>query len=110
MTGPWLATCTFDAVFPNGPRQRVHFRVGFPYRTEEPGEWACAVQLEGLGLDEPDCLGSDSMQALCLALCSAGRRMRDLQEAGVVFTERGEDIAFDWTDYFDLFPASDEQR
>jgi hypothetical protein len=35
--------------------------------------------------------------------------MRDLQEAGVVFTERGEDIAFDWTDYFDLFPASDEQ-
>ena len=108
MINPWLAQTDFVVIFPDGRRQNVCFRVGIPYRTEEPGEWACAVELEGLVPSDPDTTGSDAMQALCLALSWAGRELRDLNESGADLVERGSSVPFYWDDYFDLELAADE--
>ena len=104
----WLASVAFDAVFPDRTRRRVQFRVGPPYQTEEPDEWACAVELRGLAPREPDTEGSDPMQALCLALSWAGRRLRELEESGVQFLGLDDSQPFHWNDYLDLELHPDE--
>jgi hypothetical protein len=51
----------------DGSELSVRILVGRPYETGH-GSWACPVETRGLHDDHPDIIGSDSLQAICLAL------------------------------------------
>ena len=108
--GSWLASTTFEALYPDGTRRRIVFRIGVPHRTQEPGEWACPVALEGLVEAPEEDGGADAVQALCLSLSWAGRELRALNESGVVLVDPSENIPFTWNDYFDLDLEPNDER
>ena len=58
-------------VRPNGERVTVTVAVGHPYPTME-GDWACPVEIAGLHGRLTDVHGTDSLQALCLAIKLVG--------------------------------------
>lgn len=62
---PYIATRELTAVRAQG-EFRIRLSVGQPYRIG-PGEWACAVQLNGLHDNLSDQHAADSFQALMLA-------------------------------------------
>ena len=66
---------------PSGAERRVRLRVGKPYLVK-PGEWACPVELSGFEARYPDIRGSDSMQALCLAIALVRARLGDFLAKG----------------------------
>ena len=70
---PTTGMTSFTCVRPNGERVSVTVAVGHPYPTSE-GDWACPIAVDGLQGRLDDIAGSDSMQALCLAI----RTARDL--------------------------------
>jgi hypothetical protein len=73
---PSTGMTSFTCVRPDGARVSVTIAVGHPYPTSE-GDWACPVEIDGLQGRLEDIAGSDSMQALCLAI----RTARDLLDS-----------------------------
>ncbi len=63
---PYIATRELTAVRASQGEFRIRFSVGQPYRVG-PGEWVCAVKLNGLHDNLSDQHAADSFQALMLA-------------------------------------------
>lgn len=75
----------FSCSFPDGRTSALRIRVGRP-RPRATGEWACAVQLEGLPGWEVshDIFGEGPLQALTLGLRFLRRVLLDAAAGGVV--------------------------
>ena len=65
----------------DGTQVRIVARVGLPY-PEDDGNWACAVELQGVDPRYPDVCGASSMQALNLATALLATRLGHLLERG----------------------------
>lgn len=63
----WVAEREVLCIRSGGPRRLVGIRVGRPWHVR-PGEWRCAIALEGLYERLDDACGEDSLQALVAAL------------------------------------------
>jgi len=93
---PTTGMTAFTCVRPGGERVSVTIAVGHPYPTSE-GDWACPVEIDGLQGRLDDIAGTDSMQALCLAI----RTARDLLTSFMVDGGRildpgtGEEVSLD---------------
>jgi len=62
-----VATVSFNWVDAKGTERAVEGIIGKPYQTDDQ-QWACPYVLEGAFDQGPDIPGSDSIQALSLAL------------------------------------------
>src|SRR6267143_1946399 len=58
-------------VRPSGERIQVTVAIGHPFPTAA-GDWACPIEITALHGRLPDVHGTDSLQALCLAIRAAG--------------------------------------
>jgi hypothetical protein len=87
-----------------GVRQPLRVRVGRPYEVSER-EWACPCAMDGGDGRHPDIRGSDSLQALTLALRLLRLRLEDLLETGGTLGLPGETRAFTANDVRMLFGA-----
>jgi hypothetical protein len=87
--GEEVAASDYVFQFGDGSERTVKIRVGRPYEAGTD-EWACPVELVGFERRYPDIRGSDSMQALSLALSLAWQRVQDFVNKGgkVLDTER----------------------
>ncbi|UTY59971.1 hypothetical protein [Massilia sp. erpn] len=65
----------------SGEQAEINIQIGRPYPAD--GAWACA-----LVVDEryPDIYGDTSLQALCLAVSLASRRLREMLKAGEILS------------------------
>jgi hypothetical protein len=81
MDGPYIASLDLLAVHSDGTRTPVALRAGAPEQLSAD-EWRCAVRLDGLHDHLLPMHGSDSLQALCLALRLAATLLRDFVAGG----------------------------
>ena len=79
--GETAGSTDFVFLFPDGSKKPVQLRVGKPYKTAD-GDWACPCELVGFESRHPDMGGTDSMQALCLAISLLRRRLEDFVDKG----------------------------
>lgn len=88
----YIASLDLVAVHRDGIRVPVSLRVGAPARVS-PGEWSCAIRLDGLHDGLTTMRGEDSVQALCLALGLAATLLRDFVGRGgrLVYAQANED-------------------
>ena len=93
--GEEVAASEYVFRFPDGSERRVRFRVGRPYQ-DGADEWACAVELVGFERRHAEIRGSDSMQALSLALGFAFLRLQDfIEKGGKVLDREGNSYSLD---------------
>jgi hypothetical protein len=88
-TGKVQLTC----VRPNGECVPVTVAVGHPYPTIE-GDWVCPVELAGLHGRLTDVHGTDSLQALCLAIKLIGSLLTSFVAEGgrIIDPKTGKDV------------------
>jgi hypothetical protein len=86
--GEEIATSKYVFQLADGSKRPVRLRVGKPYMISA-SEWACPVELKGFEKRYPDIRGSDSMQALSLALSLLWRRLEDFLKNGGKVLEAG---------------------
>src|SRR5919106_2960760 len=79
--GEEVGSCEYILRSADGAERAVRFRVGRPY-ADGADVWACPVELSGFERRYPDVRGSDSLQALSLALSLAWGRMKNFVEKG----------------------------
>lgn len=87
-----IASTTMIAVLPTGAREHLRIVIGRPERTEH-GDWCCHASGEPL-LRFPDVgiRGSDSMQALALAMSLVVGQLNEfLADGGKLVTDDGEE-------------------
>jgi hypothetical protein len=91
-TGKVQLTC----VRPNGEHVPVTVAVGHPYPTIE-GDWACPVEIAGLHGRLTDAHGTDSLQALCLAIKLVGSLLASFVAEGgrILESKTGKDVELD---------------
>ena len=81
MTVDWIAEVSFLAQLPEGAARPITIRIGRPEQVG-PGEWACAVAMEGLHDRLAPVRGADALQALTLAWQLAERLLAGFVERG----------------------------
>jgi Domain of unknown function (DUF6968) len=93
---PTTGMTSFTCVRPNGERVSVTIAVGHPYPTSE-GDWACPVEISGLRGRLEHIVGSDSMQALCLAIRTARDLLASFMADGgrILDPETGKPVSLD---------------
>jgi uncharacterized protein DUF6968 len=79
--GEEVAAAEYVFQFADGSERAVKIRVGRPYE-DGVDVWACPVELLGFERRYPDIRGSDSMQALSLALSFVWLQVQDFVEKG----------------------------
>lgn len=88
-------TCIFGQR-PGEDRFEITVEVGTPYQcSNDPEEWACPVAVTPLYSRLHDAHGSNSLQALCLAIALAQDLLRG-------FKEKGGSLTFDTGEEFPL--------
>ena len=85
--GEEVAASEYLFRFVDGSERAVKARVGRPYQ-DGSEVWACPVELVGFEHRYPDIRGSDSMQALELALSVVWSRLQDFIEKGGTVCDR----------------------
>jgi hypothetical protein len=94
-----IASVDLIAIDRSGQRSPVAFRIGAPQPLSSD-EWQCWVSLEGLHDELGSIHGTDSMQALSLAMGLASRLLREFVARGgrlVYKPESGEPVdEIDW--------------
>lgn len=83
-------------VRPSGERVTVTVAVGHPYPTSE-GDWVCPVEIAGLHGRLKDIVGTDSLQALSLAIRLAHDLLTSFVAPGgrILDPRTGEEVSLD---------------
>ena len=83
-------------VRPGGERLEVTVAIGHPYPTSA-GDWACPIEITVLHGRLADIHGTDSLQALCLAIRTAGELLTSFAAHGgrILHPTTGEKFALD---------------
>lgn len=74
---------------------KVTVQIGTPYKSlDDPEEWACPVVVGPLYKHLPDVYGTDSMQALCLAVSLVLKSLQAFRDDGgtLSFDGSGDDF------------------
>jgi hypothetical protein len=91
-----VANCQIVGVRSDGAKVSIVFEVGVPYRDDQAGAelWRCPVSLEPLYTHLVHTAGSDSMQALCMAL-SLGLDLlgKFVEDGGLLLHDDGTDFS-----------------
>jgi uncharacterized protein DUF6968 len=98
-----IASMELTGVAPDGRRFPIRIGVGHPY--EDPkhaGVWLCPLAITGIDEHLPDLGGSDSFQALCMAVGFIRRRLVDTLQRGtrLMVVENEHEIEFPLDAYF----------
>ncbi len=92
----WIAEQRVTWEFPSGERREGRIAIGAP--VEEYNEAVCAYALDGLEHVAGPIRGTDTMQALCLALRFVGVKLHAfLTAGGRVLDDAGEDAGIEAT-------------
>ncbi len=97
-----LATADFLLTRPGGQAAHVTVMIGRPYLASEL-EARCPVELRGFESQYPDISGSNTLQALCLALIIVRRRLEDALDKGCILTATEGGEPYDRVDIAALF-------
>lgn len=73
----------------------ITVRIGMPYRFEQEAEaWACPVEVSPLLMDLRHIRGTDSLQALSLAICFARELLQSFrEEGGLLLNSTGQEFS-----------------
>ncbi len=89
-----IATTRLFGTRPSEDRFEITVEIGTPHKCgDDPEEWVCPVDVQPLYNKLRDAHGSDSLQALCLAVALAQDLLHGFREKGGSLTnEDGEEF------------------
>ncbi|MBL6751598.1 MAG: hypothetical protein ISP90_13815 [Nevskia sp.] len=87
-----IAVRDLVAESPDGTRFNVTLRIGAP-RPGNHNDWVCSIETEGMSPRLSDSHGTDSMQALLLAISSARSRLNRFAKDGGKFYWPGDEAS-----------------
>jgi hypothetical protein len=97
--GDVIATMDIVGVKATGEELRIHAQIGRPYRAEgddQPGGWACEVELTPLYADLPHIRGIDSFHAMWLAASLVLKLLKHFRATGgQLLNEDGSEFPLD---------------
>ena len=97
--GDVIATMDIVGLKASGEEVRIHAQIGRPYRAEaddQPGGWACPVELEPLYSNLPHIRGIDSFHAIWLAASLVLKLLKHFREnGGQLLNEDGSEFPLD---------------
>jgi hypothetical protein len=97
-----LATAEFLLARPGRDASLVTVVIGRPYLVSEL-EARCPVELRGFESQYPDISGTNTLQALCLALTIVRRRLEDALDKGCILSDAEGGEPYDPEDVAALF-------
>ncbi|MBI1682508.1 DUF6968 family protein [Caulobacter hibisci] len=90
-----IASLELEAIAPDGRRFPLTIGVGTPYLDDELMTWRCPVEVRPLHQKLIDQTGSDSLQALCLAMRLSKTLLEDFVARGGKLLMDGEVFRFE---------------